>query len=91
MSASLAENVPGDVVIDRYVLALALIAAFLMWVGLVVFGMSVLVVAGMYRTRAHHNYWVTCRFSPVDGTIVVEPTHRRFDEAARDLFVRSLR
>ena len=60
-------------------------------VGLVVFGMSALVVAGMYRTRAHHNYWVTCRFSPADGTIVVEPTHRRFDEAARDLFVRSLR
>lgn len=59
--------------------------------GLVVLGAIVLVGAAAYRTRAQHNYWVTCRFHPADKTIVVEPTHRAFDEAARDLFVRSLR
>jgi hypothetical protein len=59
--------------------------------GLVVFGVLLLVTAAVYRTRAHHNYWVTCCFHPEAGTIVVEPTHRRFDEDARDLFVRSLR
>jgi hypothetical protein len=60
-------------------------------VGLVVLGAIVLIGAAAYRTRAQHDYWVTCRFRPADGTIVVEPTHRAFDEAARDLFVRSLR
>ncbi len=59
--------------------------------GLAVFGVSVAMAAAVYRTRAQHNYWVTCWFRPADGTIVVEPTHRRFDEAARDLFLRSLR
>jgi hypothetical protein len=59
--------------------------------GLVVLGAFVLVGAVAYRTRAQHDFWVTCRFRPADGTIVVEPTHRAFDEAARDLFVRSLR
>lgn len=58
---------------------------------LIVFGAVVAVAAAAYRTRAHRNYWVSCRLHPADGTIVVEPTHRRFDEAARDLFVRSLR
>jgi len=59
-------------------------------VGLVVFGVVVFTAAMAYRTRAHHNYWVTCRFRPAEATIVVEPTHARFDEAARDLFVRPL-
>ncbi len=58
---------------------------------LVVFGAVVAVAAVAYRTRAHRNFWVSCRLHPADGTIVVEPTHRRFDAAARDLFVRSLR
>ena len=58
---------------------------------LVVFGAVVAVATVAYRTRAHHNYWVSCRLHPAESTIVVEPTHRRFDEAARDLFVRSLR
>lgn len=60
-------------------------------VGLTVFGLIVLVAAMAYRTRAHHNYWVTCRYAPHSGLIVVAPTHRLFDAAARDLFVRSLR
>jgi hypothetical protein len=59
--------------------------------GLVVFGCLMLVAGTAYRTRAHHNYWVTCRFRPVDSTIVVEPTHPRFDEQARELFIRSMR
>jgi hypothetical protein len=59
--------------------------------GLVAFGLFVLVAAVAYRTRAHRNFWVTCRFDPAAQTILVEPTHRGFDEAARDLFVRSLR
>jgi hypothetical protein len=58
--------------------------------GLVVFGLVVLVAAATYRTRAHRDYWVTCRYRPRDATIVVEPTHPRFDEQARDLYVRSL-
>lgn len=59
--------------------------------GLVTFGAFVGILAVIYRTRAHHDYRVTCRFRPAEQTIVVEPTHPRFDEAARDLFVRSLR
>jgi hypothetical protein len=59
-------------------------------VQLFVFGVVVVVTAAAYRTRAHHNYWVTCRYVPATQTIVVAPTHPRFDEQARDLFVRSL-
>jgi hypothetical protein len=55
---------------------------------LLVFGI-VVVVAGMaYRTCAHRNYWITCRYVPTTETIVVVPTHPRFDEQARALFVR---
>lgn len=43
-----------------------------------------------YRARAVHNYWVTCRFRPSTNTIIVEPTHPRFDAAARELYVRSI-
>jgi hypothetical protein len=53
--------------------------------------MVVLLVAAAYRTRAHHDYWVTCCLASTAETILVEPTHRLFDEAARDLFSRSLR
>ena len=60
-------------------------------VGLAVFGAMVVVAAIGYRIRAHHNYWFTCTLRPDDSTIVVEPTHRRFDEAARALFIRTLR
>ena len=43
-----------------------------------------------YRARAVHNYWVTCRFRPSTNTIIVEPTHPRFDAAAHELYVRSI-
>jgi len=56
--------------------------------GLAGFGALVAIAALVYRTRAHHDYWVTCTLRPEDSTIVVDPTHRRFDEAARALFVR---
>lgn len=49
-------------------------------------------VAGLVLwARANRNWWVTCRYDPVASVIVVEPTHQRFDEAARALFARSLR
>ncbi len=41
--------------------------------------------------RANRNWWVTCRYDPADHTIIVEPTHRNFDDEARALFVRSMR
>jgi hypothetical protein len=59
--------------------------------GLAVFGVLVVIAALAYRIRAHHNFWFTCTLRPEDSTIVVEPTHRRFDEAARALFIRTLR
>ena len=59
--------------------------------GLAVFGVLVVIAALAYRIRAHYNFWFTCTLRPEDSTIVVEPTHRRFDEAARALFIRTLR
>ena len=59
-------------------------------VALAVFGVVVVIGAVAYRARANHNYWVTCSLHPSTATIVVEPTHPRFDEAARDLFIRTL-
>ena len=60
-------------------------------VALAAFGLVIVIGAVAYRTRANHNYWVTCSFHPANATIVVEPTHPRFDAAARDLFVRAVR
>jgi hypothetical protein len=59
--------------------------------GLAVFGLLVAIAATAYRTRAHHNFWVTCTFSPERSTIIVEPTHQRFDDDARMLFTRTVR
>jgi hypothetical protein len=59
-------------------------------VALAVFGMVIVSGAVAYRTRANHNYWVTCSLHPSTDTIVIEPTHPRFDGAAHDLFVRTL-
>jgi len=59
--------------------------------GLAVFGLLVAFAAVAYRTRAHHNFWVTCTLRPENSTILVEPTHQRFDEDARALFIRSVR
>jgi hypothetical protein len=59
-------------------------------VALAVFGVVVVIGAFAYRARANHNYWVTCSLHPSTATIVVEPTHPRFDDAARVLFTRTL-
>jgi hypothetical protein len=59
-------------------------------VGLGVFGAVLSVVAIAYHARTTHNYWVTCSLHPSSATIVIEPTHQRFDDAARDLFTRTL-
>jgi hypothetical protein len=59
-------------------------------VQLFVVGVVVLIIGAVYRTRAHHNYWLTCQYVPAKHTIVVAPTHHRFDEQARELFVRPL-
>ncbi len=59
--------------------------------GLAVFGLLVAIAAIAYRTRAHHNFWVTCTLRPADSTIAVEPTHQRFDDEARVLFIRTVR
>ncbi|MGD9704542.1 MAG: hypothetical protein AB7Q42_07715 [Acidimicrobiia bacterium] len=58
--------------------------------GLVVLGAVVAVVGALYRARAVHDYWVTCRFRPSTNIIIVEPTHPLFDAAARALFLRAL-
>ena len=58
--------------------------------GLAAFGLFVVVAALAYRMRAHHDFWVTCTLLPESSTIVVEPTHPSFDEAARTLFMRTL-
>ena len=58
--------------------------------GLTVFGLVVVVAAIAYRTRAHHSFWVTCTLRPESATLIVEPTHQRFDEEARVLFTRTI-
>jgi hypothetical protein len=57
---------------------------------MLVLGAIITVLAVVYRTRAVVNYWLTCRLNPAAGTILVEPTHPRFDEAAKRLFIASL-
>lgn len=59
--------------------------------GLAVFGLMVAIGAIAYRTRAHHNFWVTCTLRPENSTIIVEPTNARFDQDARMLFTRTVR
>ncbi len=51
--------------------------------GLGGFGLLIGVGAVAYRARAHHNYWFTCIVQPATSTIVVEPSHQRFDEQER--------
>jgi hypothetical protein len=59
-------------------------------VGLALFGAVLSVVAVTYHARTNHNYWVTCTLQPSSATIVIEPTHPHFDDAARNLFTRTL-
>lgn len=56
-----------------------------------VLGLLVFVGGFGLWARAHRNWWVTCRYDTVAETIVVEPTHARFDDQARALFTRSIR
>ena len=58
--------------------------------GLAVFGLLVAIAAVAYRTRSHHDFWVTCTLRPENSTILVEPTHQRFDDEARKLFTRTV-
>jgi hypothetical protein len=58
---------------------------------LIVLGALLVVAGAVLRSRAMHEYWVTCRLRPATGIVVVEPTHPVFDAAARELFARSLR
>lgn len=70
---------------------LAFIASSLFRDGALVGLGIVMVLAGAaYRTRAAHNYWLTCRLDPSRASVGVEPTHPDFDRAASELFVRSL-
>lgn len=55
-----------------------------------VFGVVLSIAAILYHARANHNYWVTCSLHPSSATIVIEPTHPQFDDAARYLFTRTL-
>ncbi|MEJ7799645.1 MAG: hypothetical protein WKF60_03945 [Ilumatobacter sp.] len=54
-------------------------------------GVVTLVAAISLWARANRNWWITCVLNPTRSVIVVEPTHREFDAAAREHFVRSLR
>ena len=81
-----AVGIVGVVVGTLWIVAGAVVASGVM----VVLGTIVAVLAGAYRTRAVVDYWVTCRLNPVAGTIVVEPTHRAFDDAAKRLFISSI-
>jgi len=83
----------------RNALAITLLVVGVLWTLLgailasgtmIAFGAIVAVLAGAYRTRTVVNYWVTCRLDSPAGTIIVEPTHRTFDEAAAQLFISSI-
>lgn len=52
-------------------------------------GVVVSLSAVAYRTRAHHNYWTTCRLNKPGDAVIVEPTHREFDRQAQRIFRRS--
>ncbi len=54
-------------------------------------GAAVLVGAIALWARANRNWWITCVLDPARAVVVVEPTHRDFDGAAREIFVSSIR
>lgn len=54
-------------------------------------GLVVFFAAAVYRARAHHNFWTSCRLNDTGDSVIVEPTHPDFDRQARQLFERSLR
>ena len=59
-------------------------------VGLVVLGVLIIAAGAGYLTIVAHRFWVVCRFRPTDETIIVEPTHPKFDAAARSLYLKAL-
>ena len=54
-------------------------------------GVIVFVAAIVLWARANRNWWITCVLDPARAMVVVEPTHRDFDRAAREIFMRSVR
>ena len=74
------------------VFGLVLVAAGIIGSASAVVALGVLVapLAFAYRTRAHRNFWVTCRLGDEGTTIIVEPTHSAFDAQARRIFVSSI-
>lgn len=54
-------------------------------------GVPVFVGAIALWARANRNWWITCALDPAKAVVVVEPTHREFDRAARDIFMNSIR
>lgn len=56
-----------------------------------VLGIVVFVSAIALWARANRNWWITCTLDPTQEVLIVEPTHREFDVAARRIFVQSIR
>lgn len=54
------------------------------------FGTVMAALGVLYLTFANNRFWVTCCFRPATSTIIVEPTHARFDAEARLLYLRSV-
>ena len=54
-------------------------------------GVIVFTAAIVLWARANRNWWITCLLDPARAMVVVEPTHRDFDRAAREIFMRSVR
>ena len=54
-------------------------------------GIVVFVSAVALWARANRNWWITCTLDPTRAVLIVEPTHREFDVAARMIFVQSIR
>lgn len=54
-------------------------------------GVFTLIASIASWARANRNWWITCVLDSARAVIVVEPTHREFDRAAREIFARSIR
>ena len=80
----------ASVVITALGLGLAAAGTARGTVPLIVVGVLTVLSGAAYRTTAVHDYWVTCRLRPATETIIVEPTHPLFDQAAKAIFIRSL-
>ncbi len=53
-------------------------------------GVVVLLGTVALWARANRNWWITCVLDLSRDVVIIEPTHREFDEAAREMFVRSI-